>query len=213
MRNKKMLSLVLTGAILTGIAGIASAADFAIAPLSVASDKQVVQGAVKEEKVLVLRGEWIKETAHQVSAEANGEKVDKGDVTWSVDSDSYKDEFGFTGKLTGDDIVSVDAKTGKITAKKSGIVRVWCTSNANPEDKSSVVVVVPGDVNRDGVVDLEDVMVVFDYANGDEPEAMALAEENTAMYQFELANMATDDVIDLEDAMAIMDVANGDTAI
>lgn len=213
MKNKKMLSLILTGAILTGVAGIASAADFNVAPLSVASDKQVVQGAVNEEKVLVLRGKWIKENAHQVTAEADGKKVDKKDVTWSVDPDSYKNEFGFTGKLTGDDIVSVDAKTGEITAKNSGIVRVWCTSNSNPDDKSSVVVVVPGDVNRDGVVDLEDVMSVIDYANGDESEVMTLTSENEAMYQFELANLATDDVIDLEDAMAIMDIANGDSTI
>ena len=214
--KRKILSFVLAGTILAGAAGIAVAAETAstnIATLSVAEDRMVEQGALENEKVLVLRGSWIKETSHKVEAELEGKAVNKSEVTWSVDTDSYQNEFGFTGNLTGDDIVFVDPATGRITAKHSGIVRIWCTSNSNPEDKTSLIVVVPGDVNRDGVVDLEDAMRVIEYANGDESETMNLITDDEAMYQFELANIAEDDVIDLEDAMAIINIANGDSKI
>jgi len=79
-------------------------------------------------------------------------------VYWRVDADSYKNEFGFTNSvLSGDQIVSVDANTGKLTVLNSGIVRIWCISKLDPDTKFSVVVVVPGDVNKDGLVDADDI--------------------------------------------------------
>ena len=80
--------------------------------------------------------------------------------------------------LSGDQIVSVDANTGKLTVLNSGIVRVWCISKVNPDIKFSVVVVVPGDVNKDGLVDADD--IDWTYCAMADPNFIPTQDENDA---------------------------------
>ena len=121
------------------------------------SGKRLETGAKDGELKLVMRGDWAKDKTLTLGALVDG-KQSTNEVYWRVDADSYKNEFGFTNSvLTGDQIVSVDANTGKLTVLNSGIVRVWCISKVNPDIKFSVVVVVPGDVNKDGLVDADDI--------------------------------------------------------
>lgn len=121
------------------------------------SGKRLETGAKAGELKLVMRGDWAQDKTLTLGALVDG-KQSTNEVYWRVDADSYKNEFGFTNSvLTGDQIVSVDANTGKLTVLNSGIVRVWCISKVNPDIKFSVVVVVPGDVNKDGLVDADDI--------------------------------------------------------
>ena len=121
------------------------------------SGKRLETGAKDGELKLVMRGDWAHDKTLTLGALVDG-KQSTNEVYWRVDADSYKNEFGFTNSaLTGDQIVSVDANTGKLTVLNSGIVRVWCISKVNPDIKFSVVVVVPGDVNKDGLVDVDDI--------------------------------------------------------
>lgn len=121
------------------------------------SGKRLETGAKDGELKLVMRGDWAQDKTLTLGALVDG-KQSTNEVYWRVDADSYKNEFGFTNSvLTGDQIVSVDANTGKLTVLNSGIVRVWCISKVNPDIKFSVVVVVPGDVNKDGLVDADDI--------------------------------------------------------
>ena len=121
------------------------------------SGKRLEIGAKAGELKLVMRGDWAQDKTLTLGALVDG-KQSTNEVYWRVDADSYKNEFGFTNSaLTGDQIVSVDANTGKLTVLNSGIVRVWCISKVNPDIKFSVVVVVPGDVNKDGLVDADDI--------------------------------------------------------
>ena len=121
------------------------------------SGKRLEPGAKDGELKLVMRGDWAQDKTLTLGALVDG-KQSTNEVYWRVDADSYKNDFGFTNSvLTGDQIVSVDANTGKLTVLNSGIVRVWCISKVNPDIKFSVVVVVPGDVNKDGLVDADDI--------------------------------------------------------
>lgn len=121
------------------------------------SGKRLETGAKAGELKLVMRGDWAQDKTLTLGALVDG-KQSTNEVYWRVDADSYKNEFGFTNSvLSGDQIVSVDANTGKLTVLNSGIVRVWCISKVNPDIKFSVVVVVPGDVNKDGLVDADDI--------------------------------------------------------
>lgn len=121
------------------------------------SGKRLETGAKDGELKLVMRGDWAQDKTLTLGALVDG-KQSTNEVYWRVDADSYKNEFGFTNSvLSGDQIVSVDANTGKLTVLNSGIVRVWCISKVNPDIKFSVVVVVPGDVNKDGLVDADDI--------------------------------------------------------
>lgn len=121
------------------------------------SGKRLEIGAKAGELKLVMRGDWAQDKTLTLGALVDG-KQSTNEVYWRVDADSYKNEFGFTNSaLTGDQIVSVDANSGKLTVLNSGIVRVWCISKVNPDIKFSVVVVVPGDVNKDGLVDADDI--------------------------------------------------------
>ena len=125
------------------------------------SGMRLEQGAKDGELKLVMRGTWAQDKSLTLNALVDGKKA-TNEVYWSVDADSYKTDFGFTSSaLTGDQIVSVDANTGKLTVLNSGIVRVWCISKADPNTKFSVVVVVPGDVNKDGLVDADDIDWVY----------------------------------------------------
>lgn len=119
--------------------------------------KRLETGAKDGELKLVMRGDWAQDKTLTLGALVDG-KQSTNEVYWRVDADSYKNEFGFTNSiLSGNQIVSVDANTGKLTVLNSGIVRVWCISKVNPDIKFSVVVVVPGDVNKDGLVDADDI--------------------------------------------------------
>ena len=95
----------------------------------------------------------------------DGNPAADGNLRWYVDASSYETEFGFTRSiLTGDDIVSVNAQTGVIKVKNSGIVRIWCESMTDPSVKFSVIFVVPGDFNQDGYVDGDDVDMMVEVA-------------------------------------------------
>lgn len=174
--------------------------------IAVQADESLDAGIVKNEDVLILKGKWAKETSHSLAASLHGKTVKQGEVVWSVDTDSYKKEFGFTGKLTGDDIAFVDAKTGEITAKNSGIVRVWCEAKNDPDNKFSVVVVVPGDIDQNGVIDEKDAECVFKAY--DEP-TVAVTTYRAVDYQNALMDMDGDGQITMNDASIIFDIVDG----
>ena len=169
--------------------------------LALTEDSVMQEQPAVSENLLVLRGNWADESQHAVKATVNGAEAQTGDVHWRVDADSYKNEFGFTGPLTGDDIVSVDEETGEVTAKNSGIVRVLCESNEDPEANTSVVVVVPGDVNKDGVLDEQDVAWVEEVTLGDREIPAEEADQPETWFLKDLANLSGDtDEIDMDDA-------------
>ena len=123
------------------------------------------------EYVLVMRGEWATtdtdktDKTYTIPVLVDGKPAADGDLRWYVDASSYETEFGFTRSiLTGDDIVSVNAQTGVIKVKNSGIVRIWCESMTDPSVKFSVIFVVPGDFNQDGYVDGDDVDMMVEVA-------------------------------------------------
>ena len=208
--NKKIVSVCLTLSLLAGMAGSAYAVDKikgnAENQIAVQADKSLDAGIVKNEDVLILKGKWAKESSHSLAASLHGKTVKQGEVVWSVDTDSYKKEFGFTGKLTGDDIVSVNAETGEITAENSGIVRVWCAAKDDPDNKFSVVVVVPGDIDQNGVIDEKDAECVF--AAYEEPTAVLTADQ-AVDYQNALMDMDGDGQITMNDASIIFDIVDG----
>lgn len=178
--------------------------------IAVQADESLDDGIVRNENVLILRGEWAKEPSYSLSASLHGKTVEQGEVVWSVDTDSYKQEFGFTGKLTGDDIVSVNAETGEITAKNSGIVRVWCAAKDDTDNKFSVVVVVPGDIDQNGVIDEKDIECVYEAY--EEPTA-AVTTYRAVDYQNALMDLDGDGEITMNDASIIFDLIRGDSEI
>lgn len=193
---------------LLSVTAFAAAADGSIA-LALREDAAMQEQTVVNENLLVLRGDWAKESQYKPVATVNGAKAKNGDIQWKVDADSYKNEFGFSGKLTGDDIVSVNAETGEITAKNSGIVRVVCESQEDPESNASVIVVVPGDVNRDGVVDEKDIDWVVEVATGGMEIPAEKANNPTTWFQKDLANVSGDtDEIDGDDVDYLVELAN-----
>lgn len=212
--NKKIVSACLTLSLLAGMAGSAYAVDKikgnAENQIAVQADESLDAGIVNNEDVLILKGKWAKESSHSLAASLHGKTVKQGEVVWSVDTDSYKKEFGFTGKLTGDDIVSVNAETGEITAENSGIVRVWCAAKDDPDNKFSVVVVVPGDIDQNGVLDERDVERVFDVY---EEPTTAVTTYRAVDYQNALMDMDGDGEITMNDASIIFDLIRGDSEI
>lgn len=211
--KKKIVSIFLLLSLLGATAGITFAADFNADienQIEVQADVNLDASIARNEDVLILKGKWAKESSYSLAASLNGKTVRQGDVIWSVDKDSYKKEFGFTGKLTGDDIVSVDAKTGEITAKNSGIVRVWCEAKNDPDNKFSVVVVVPGDIDQNGVIDVHDVECVFEAY---EDATVTLTADAAADYQKALMDLDGDGMITMNDASIIFDIIYGDSVI
>ena len=173
-------------------------------------DDKVKLDAQTKEYILVLRGEWKNEKTHELKATIDGKAAPAGSINWRVKNDSYKNEFGFKGSMTGTDIVEVtDAVTGAIKVRNSGIVRVECVSNATQQVVCSVVVIVPGDVNRDGGVMSDDASLVMD------------AELDTALFPtFDLnnhktwfwnimADMNADTLVQSDDADFILDLDLG----
>ena len=209
---KRILVICLVLAMMLSLAVIAFAADVSTeqkktstpVALALALDDKIAEDVQTEENVLVLRGDWANESAHRLNAIVNYARAKKDAVRWSVDADSYQNEFGFTGTLTGNDIVAVDETSGKITVKNSGIVRVICEYVDAPENNFSIVVVVPGDVNKDGVVneaDAECAIQLYDEMNTEGGIA-------AGGYLSQLADMNEDGCIDLQDASAIYDVCD-----
>ena len=184
-----------------------------------AKDNTKVQNGVKDgEYKLVMRGEWATtdtdktDKTYTIPVLVDGKPAADGDLRWYVDAASYKNDFGFKGRLTGDDIVSVDAQTGEITVKNSGIVRIYCESKTNPTFRISVVVIVAGDVNQDGYVDLDDATWLYDIVDALQGAPDSFPEVNlddaSTWYLKDLANLSdSSDDIDYDDATAIFDLA------
>ena len=170
--------------------------------------KRLEEGAKDGELKLVMRGDWAQDKALTLGALVDG-KQSTNEVYWRVDADSYKNEFGFTSSvLSGDQIVSVDANTGKLTVLNSGIVRIWCISKLDPDTKFSVVVVVPGDVNKDGRVNLNDVDMLCDLADKLSSITAEDPDDMTTWYLKELADMDCNGEFNGNDADALCDLAD-----
>ena len=170
--------------------------------------KRLEEGAKSGELKLVMRGEWAQDKTLTLGALVDG-KQSTNEVYWRVDADSYKNEFGFTNSvLSGDQIVSVDANTGKLTVLNSGIVRIWCISKLDPDTKFSVVVVVPGDVNKDGRVNLNDVDMLCDLADKLSSITAEDPDDMTTWYLKELADMDCNGEFNGNDADALCDLAD-----
>lgn len=213
MKNRKLPVAVLSVALMGTMAATALAAEVG-SPVSLALPKddalQETTTALQKENVLVLRGDWAKESRYQLNPLVDGKRAKAGEVRWSVDAASYRDEFGFTGKLTGDDIVSVDEKTGEITAKNSGIVRVVCEAEEDPKATVSVVVVVPGDVNKDGIINDKDINYVVEVATGSEEIPTENPNDPKTWFLRDLANVSGDtDEIDSDDVDYLVELADG----
>lgn len=132
------------------------------------SNVQTMQVDGENEYVLIMRGSWTKkddDKNYRIPVLVDGNDAKIGDLRWYVDTNSYATEFGFTNSvLSGDEIVSVNAQTGDIKVKNSGIVRVYCESVSDPSIKFSVILVAPGDFNQDGYVDADDVDMLVEVA-------------------------------------------------
>lgn len=172
------------------------------------SGKRLETGAKDGELKLVMRGDWAQDKTLTLGALVDG-KQSTNEVYWRVDADSYKNDFGFTNSvLSGDQIVSVDANTGKLTVLNSGIVRVWCISKVNPDIKFSVVVVVPGDVNKDGRVNLNDVDMLCDLSDKLSSITAENPDDMTTWYLKELADMDRNGEFNTNDVDALCDLAD-----
>lgn len=172
------------------------------------SGKRLETGAKDGELKLVMRGDWAQDKTLTLGALVDG-KQSTNEVYWRVDADSYKNEFGFTNSvLSGDQIVSVDANTGKLTVLNSGIVRVWCISKVNPDIKFSVVVVVPGDVNKDGRVNLNDVDMLCDLSDKLSSITAENPDDMTTWYLKELADMDRNGEFNTNDVDTLCDLAD-----
>lgn len=174
--------------------------------------KRLEEGAKSGELKLVMRGDWAQDKTLTLGALVDG-KQSTNEVYWRVDADSYKNDFGFTNSvLSGDQIVSVDANTGKLTVLNSGIVRIWCISKLDPDTKFSVVVVVPGDVNKDGLVDADDIDWVYNamYIDNFIPEQDGM--DTKTWYVKDLAilhSTAADKKIEAEDIDCLYNILFG----
>ena len=162
-----------------------------------AKDNTKVQNGVKDgEYKLVMRGEWATtdsdktDKTYTIPVLVDGKPAADGDLRWYVDAASYKNEFGFKGRLTGDDIVSVDAQTGAITVKNSGIVRIYCESKTNPTFRISVVVIVAGDITKDGKVAMSDINYLYALVDGEIQLPTFSERDHSTWYLMELVDLA-----------------------
>ena len=199
--RKRNIGICLAASVLFGITAVAAETEAAEpVTLALTEDAVIQEQPAVNENLLVLRGNWADQSQHEAKVTVNGDQAKSGQVRWSVDDGSYQNEFGFTGSLTGKDIVDVDPETGEITAKNSGIVRVLCESLEDPEAVTSVVVVVPGDVTKDGVVDEDDINWVIDVATGCKEIPSENSSDASTWFLKDLANLSDDtDEIDMDD--------------
>lgn len=180
--------------------------------LSVADGKvKQVELNHKNENVLTMYGSYTKnkeDKTYTISVLVDGKPAQDNELRWYVEADSYK-KFGFTGDLDSDDIVTVNAQNGEIRVKNSGIVRICCESVTDSSIKLSFVLVVPGDINRDGMVDMDDSDLVSDVVlNGDDNK---LDDFQKLLGKVDWNN--PDDAINMDDASYIDEIALGDKEI
>lgn len=179
--------------------------------LAWAAGSKVQEGVNQNEYKLVMRGEWATtdtdktDKTYTIPVLVDGKPAADGDLRWYVDAASYKNEFGFKGRLTGDDIVSVDAQSGEITVKNSGIVRIYCESKTNPAIRRSVVVIVPGDITKDGSIEMDDITLLLQIIDGEFTPAYDPDDAKT-WYLLDLANMILDASIQMDDITEILKI-------
>ena len=119
-------------------------------------------------------------------------------------TNSYATEFGFTNSvLSGDEIVSVNAQTGDIKVKNSGIVRVYCESGSDPSIKFSVILVAPGDFNQDGYVDADDVDMLVEVAT----MTVELTDSKKDIFKKLLGDLDKSNKIDSDDIDYLVEIA------
>ena len=177
--------------------------------LSIEAGSEVKDGADTGEYKLILAGAWKNEATYTIPVLVDGKQPSENDLRWYVDANSYADEFGFAGSvLSGEDIVSVNAKTGEIKVKNSGIVRIYAESMANPGIKISVVVIVPGDIDKDGKITMNDASLVFDIMDGLYSTSES-KEDHSTWYVFDLADLDKNGKHDMNDASTIFDLYDG----
>ena len=177
--------------------------------LSIEAGSKVKDGADTGEYKLILAGAWNQEATYPIPVLVDGKQPSENDLRWYVDANSYADEFGFAGSvLSGEDIVSVNAKTGEIKVKNSGIVRIYAESMANPGIKISVVVIVPGDIDKDGKITMNDASLVFDIMDGLYSTSES-KEDHSTWYVFDLADLDKNGKLDMNDASTIFDIYDG----
>ena len=177
--------------------------------LSIEAGSKVKDGADTGEYKLILAGAWNQEATYPIPVLVDGKQPSENDLRWYVDANSYADEFGFAGSvLSGEDIVSVNAKTGEIKVKNSGIVRIYAESMADPGIKISVVVIVPGDIDKDGKITMNDASLVFDIMDGLYSTSES-KEDHSTWYVFDLADLDKNGKLDMNDASTIFDIYDG----
>ena len=166
------------------------------------------------EYILVMSGEWKNEKTYTLEATIDGKAAPAGSVSWRVNNDSYKNEFGFKGRLTGTDIVEVtDAVAGAIKVRNSGIVRVEGVSNTTQKVVCSVVVIVPGDVDRNGKVTSNDAPIVMDYELGEYAfPTFSKNDHKTWFWEF-MADVNRDEQVRSTDAGFILNLELGEIEI
>ena len=111
-------------------------------------------------------------------------------VTWTVESaGGFSDSFTYATIADG---------SNKVTAKKSGVVKLTATYNTST---ASIYVVVPGDVTRDGIINTVDAMRIQKYASSKTPNMNDLG-INDEFTEF-LADMNGDGRINTADKTVI----------
>ena len=177
--------------------------------LSVADGSKVktVNVAGTDENVLIMSGKWTEDPEdvnYTIPVLVDGKPAAAGDLRWYVDAESYAGEFGFTDSvLTGDDIIAINAQSGEIRVKNSGIVRVSCESVTDSSIKLSFVLVVPGDITQDGLVDMDDVDYAVEFATGN----IHFTDSAADAYLKLLGDMDALNGVDMDDIDYLIDIA------
>lgn len=162
-----------------------------------------------KEYKLVWRGKWANEKTYDLKVLVGGREPAVGEVKWEIVANSYGD-YGFTGSLTAGEILTIDAATGHIEVKASGIVRVKCTAGAH---EFFVTVIVPGDVDRNGDVGFSDATAVVDAVMGESDMPKFNVADKKTWYWTDMANLNKNEGLDISDSTAISDLASFETEI
>ena len=171
------------------------------------SKVKTVNVAGTDENVLIMSGKWTEEeedVKYMIPVLVDGKPAAAGDLRWYVDAQSYVNDFGFNDSvLTGDDIIAINAQSGEIRVKNSGIVRVSCESVTDSSIKLSFVLVVPGDITQDGLVDMDDVDYAAEFATGN----IKFTDSATDAYLKLLGDMDASNKVDMDDIDYLIDIA------
>ena len=117
-------------------------------------------------------------------------------VTWEVEAIA-----GFEGKGI---VATIANGTNELRAVKSGIARVTVTYQG---ESTSIDVVTPGDINRDGQFNSMDATSIYNVASG----LRTLEDLNGDKYTLYLCDMNGDGVITQSDASVVYSIASGIT--